>query len=326
MDGDLRTRRVQFSGVGKTDKGGRQASGIPTQEDTALGRAQMNSGEEYTAAFAATIAATAYAIAAREEKLAAQKKPIGAEAPTSVPHVQPPLKRGESMRKPAGGSKISRWFSSKEPPEEDDDGPVNVSVRRPLKPEKRNQGGTGSDQNLPLPLPPKMLDSSVSAKKPSGSSRKLSDKKESKRFEQEQAIQRAPSAVRPATSYQSRRNDSGTAGITAIGGTQTKADSWEKAKLERIREEYDKMMETISEWETEKKVKAKRQKEQKEVELDRKRAKTLAEYNQEMTRINKIAGGARSMAEERKYDDEKKIREKAKKIRSTGKSPRGCCF
>jgi hypothetical protein len=63
-----------------------------------------------------------------------------------------------------------------------------------------------------------------------------------------------------------------------------------------------------------------------QVELDKKRAKTLAEYNQEMTRINKIAGGARSMAEERKYDDEKKIREKAKKIRSTGKSPRGCCF
>jgi hypothetical protein len=63
-----------------------------------------------------------------------------------------------------------------------------------------------------------------------------------------------------------------------------------------------------------------------QVELDKKRAKTLAEYNQEMTRINKIAGGARSMAEERKYDDEKRIREKSKKIRSTGKSPRGCCF
>ena len=60
--------------------------------------------------------------------------------------------------------------------------------------------------------------------------------------------------------------------------------------------------------------------------MDRKRAKQLAEYNQEMTRINKIAGGARSMAGERKYEDEKKIREKAKKIRSTGKSPRGCCF
>jgi len=46
-----------------------------------------------------------------------------------------------------------------------------------------------------------------------------------------------------------------------------------------------------------------------------------------MTRINKVAGGARSMAEERKYNDEKKIREKAYKIRSTGKLPRTCaCF
>ncbi|CAM0871932.1 unnamed protein product [Alopecurus aequalis] len=315
MDGDLKTLRVQFSGVGKTDKGVRQASTILTQEDTALGRAQMNSDEEYSAAFAATIAATAYAITAQEEKLAAQKKPTPVQAPTAAPHVQPPIKRGESMRKPTGGSKISRWFSAKELAEDDDDGPVNVSVRRPLKPEQRKPGGTGSEQKVSLPLPPKMLDSSLSAKKPSGSSRKLEDKKESKRFEMEQAIQRAPSAVRPATSYQSRRNDDGAAGVTAIAGTQTKAEAWEKAKLARIREEHDKMLETISEWETEKKV-----------ELDKKRAKTLAEYNQEMTRINKIAGGARSMAEARKYDDEKKIREKAKKIRSTGKSPRGCCF
>ena len=64
-----------------------------------------------------------------------------------------------------------------------------------------------------------------------------------------------------------------------------------------------------------------------QIELDKKRAKTLEEYNQEMTRINKVAGGARSMAEERKYNDEKKIREKAYKIQSTGKLPRTCaCF
>jgi hypothetical protein len=30
--------RVQFSGVGKTDKGARQSSTIQTQEDTAFGR------------------------------------------------------------------------------------------------------------------------------------------------------------------------------------------------------------------------------------------------------------------------------------------------
>ncbi|VAH88072.1 unnamed protein product [Triticum turgidum subsp. durum] len=264
----------------------------------------MDSGDEYNAIFAATIAAAAYAIAAEEEKQKASP-------------VQLPSKRGESMRKPTGGSKISRWFSAKERAEDADEGPANVSVRRPLKPEQRKPGGTGSDQKVPLPLPPKMHDSSVGAKKAPGSSRKSPEKKGSKRFEQEQAVQRVPTAVRPATSYQSRRNDDGAAGVTAIAGTQSKADAWEKERLARVREEYEKMMETIAEWETEKKVK---------VALDRKRAKQLAEYNQEMTRINKIAGGARSMAGERKYEDEKKIREKAKKIRSTGKSPRGCCF
>ncbi|XBH57476.1 hypothetical protein VPH35_079078 [Triticum aestivum] len=313
MDSDSKALRVQFSGVEKRDKGSREASTILPQENSAPGRAQMDSGDEYNAIFAATIAAAAYAIAAEEEKQKASP-------------VQPPTKRGESMRKPTGGSKISRWFSAKERAEDADEGPANISVRRPLKPEQRKPGGTGSDQKVPLPLPPKMHDSSVGAKKAPGSSRKSPEKKGSKRFEQEQAVQRVPTAVRPATSYQSRQNDDGTAGVTTIAGTQTKADAWEKERLARVREEYEKMMETIAEWETEKKVKAKRQKEQKEVALDRKRAKQLAEYNQEMTRINKIAGGARSMAGERKYEDEKKIREKAKKIRSTGKSPRGCCF
>ncbi|KAI4966363.1 hypothetical protein ZWY2020_041200 [Hordeum vulgare] len=214
MDGDSKALRVQFSGVDKRDKGSRKDSIILPQENPALGRAQMDSSDEYNAIFAATIAAATYAIAAQEEKQKASP-------------VQPPTKRDESVRKPTGGSKISRWFT-------------NVSVRRPLKPEQRKPG-TGSDQKVPLPLPPKMHDSSV-------------EKKGSKRFEQEQAVQRVPTAVRPATSYQSRRNDDGAAGVTAIAGTQTKADVWEKEKLARVREEYEKMMETIAEWETEKKV------------------------------------------------------------------------
>lgn len=283
----------------------------------------MNSSEEYDTAFAATIAAAAYAIAAREEKLAAQKKPVPIEAATIAPPVQSPIKRGESIQRPTGGSKISRWFSGKEPAEDDDEGPVNVSVRRPLKPAQRKPEDTTSDQKVP----PKILDSSMSVKKASGSSNKAPDKKGSKKFEQEQAIQKAPSTVRPATSYHAGQNGHGTAGVNSIGGTGTKANAWETAKLARIREEYEKMIETIDEWETEKKAKARRQKEQKESELDRKRAKALEEYNEEMGRINKIVGGARSKAEERKYNDEKKIKQNADKIRSTGKLPRTCaCF
>ncbi|KAJ1298253.1 hypothetical protein BS78_01G439600 [Paspalum vaginatum] len=280
----------------------------------------MSSSGEYDGAFAATIAAAAFAIAAREEKLATQKKSVPIEAALPTPS---PVKKAESMKKPAGGSKISRWFSGKEPVEDDDDGPVNISVRRPLKPAPGKPDDIPPDQKVA----PKMIGTSLSVKKGSGSSSKTADRKGSKKFEQEQAIQKAPSAVRPATSYHSRRNGEGAAGVTAIGGTGSKADEWEKAKLARVKEEYEKMMDTIAEWENEKKVKARRQKEQKETQLDRKRTKALDEYNQEMTRVNKVAGGARSMAVERKHNDETKIREKAHKIRSTGKLPTTCaCF
>lgn len=80
----------------------------------------MNSSGEYDAAFAATIAAAAFAIAAREAKLAAQKKSVPIE---EVPPALSPVKRAESIKKPAGGSKISRWFSGKEPVEHDDGRP-----------------------------------------------------------------------------------------------------------------------------------------------------------------------------------------------------------
>ncbi|KAL5217666.1 hypothetical protein ABZP36_018350 [Zizania latifolia] len=287
----------------------------------------MNSSEEYDAAFAATVAAAAYAIAAQEEKVAGQNKPVPVEVQSTAPPVQSPVKRGESLKKPTGGIKISRWFSGKQPAqpadEDDDEGPVNVSVRRPLKPAQRKHEGTTSDQKAP----PRMIDSSLSVKKGSGSSSKSLDKNGSKKLEQEQAIQKAPSTARPATSYHSKRNGDGTVGVAATGSTATKANEWEKAKLASIKDEYEKMKETIAEWENEKKVKAKRQKELKESELDRKRAKALEEYNQEVTRISKIAGGARSMAEERRYNDEKKAKEKASRMRSSGKAPRTCsCF
>jgi len=87
--------------------------------------AEMSSGGEYDAAFAATIAAAAFAIAAREEKLATQKNPIPIEA---VPPALSPVKRAESMKRPGGGSKISRWFSGKEPVEDDDDGPGRLNT------------------------------------------------------------------------------------------------------------------------------------------------------------------------------------------------------
>jgi hypothetical protein len=83
---------------------------------------------------------------------------------------------------------------------------------------------------------PKILETSLSVRKGSGSSGKTADRKGSKKFEQEH-VQKAPSIIRPSTSYHSRRNGEDAAGVAAIGGTGSKADEWEKAKLARVREE-----------------------------------------------------------------------------------------
>jgi hypothetical protein len=58
-----------------------------------------------------------------------------------------------------------------------------------------------------------------------------------------------------------------------------------------------------------------------------KRAKALEEYNDDMSRINKVAAASRLTAEDKRRNAETKVREKADKIRSTGKLPSTCpCF
>ena len=97
----------------------------------------MSNAEEYDAAYAATVAAVAYAIAAREERLASQEKPIadkfGTEGKTMAdkvtsgkkpaslgesritPESKSPPKRGESFKRPIEGSRSTKWFSREEP-------------------------------------------------------------------------------------------------------------------------------------------------------------------------------------------------------------------
>lgn len=60
---------------------------------------------------------------------------------------------------------------------------------------------------------------------------------------------------------------------------------------------------------------------------EKSRARALQIYGDEISRIEKVAGKARALAEERKRNDETKARVKAEKIRSTGKIPqtRYCC-
>ncbi|KAK3153525.1 hypothetical protein QOZ80_2BG0175970 [Eleusine coracana subsp. coracana] len=416
MDDDMKQLRVRFSGVGREDQV--DTITIPSQKSTSFGL--MSNGEEYDAAYAATVAAVAYAVAAREEKLASretpaaeklasgnkrrfieklgsQKKPVSLDERTTLksptkrgesltrplegskmarwlsgrepvdddyddeqganvsvrrplkptqkkpegiasiderqtaPTLKSPIMRGESLKRPIEGSKISRWLSGKETVDNDynDEQGANVSVRRPLKPAQKKPEGIPSGQNVVE----KMIDSIPSLKKDPSFTLKPTEKKGSRRFEQDHPYQMVPPAA-PApkpkmSSYSGRGSRVAAASEVATSSeAEATADAWEKEKLAKIKKQYNETMETIAEWETEKKAKTMRQKQLKdESESERKRAKALEEYNDEMSRINNVAAASRLTVEEKRRNAETKVREKADKIRSTGKLPSTCgCF
>lgn len=60
---------------------------------------------------------------------------------------------------------------------------------------------------------------------------------------------------------------------------------------------------------------------------ENKRAEAVQRHREELKRIEEIAGGARAQAEKNRRKEEFKVKEKANKIRSTGKLPATClCF
>ncbi|TVU30718.1 hypothetical protein EJB05_22353 [Eragrostis curvula] len=347
MDDGMKQLRVRFSGLGQEDQIGNETMAIPSQHSTSFGRGLTSNGEEYDAAYAATVAAVAFAIAAREEeklasqekpameklasgnkrvaeKSGSQKKPASAEERQKTPSFKSPTKRGESL-------KISRWFSGKEPTDDDydDDQGANVSVRRPLKPAQKKPEGATSGQNIVE----KVTDSAPSLKKDPSFARKPPEKRGSRKFEQDDQanlmVPRAGPPAKPTSSYSSGGGTRvATSGMATSSEAEVMADAWEKERLAKIKKQYNETMETIAEWEAEKKAKARRQKQLKdESDSERKRAKALEEYNEEMSRINKVAAASRLTAEEKRRNAERKVREKADNIRSTGKLPSTCgCF
>ncbi|XP_042052816.1 radixin-like isoform X1 [Salvia splendens] len=112
------------------------------------------------------------------------------------------------------------------------------------------------------------------------------------------------------------------------GPADSAAAAWEKEEMASIRERFDKLRATIDNWEMKKKKKAKRKIEGiEQAELDKSKAKALKKYNSEISRIEGIASGARSQAEENRRIEELRVKEKANKIRATGKIPATClCF
>ncbi|CAL9771242.1 unnamed protein product [Musa acuminata subsp. burmannicoides] len=149
----------------------------------------------------------------------------------------------------------------------------------------------------------------------------------SSRFEhgQRQTGRQNPSTTKPTASFSKKEN--GGKRTTDSTRMETKVDAWERAKMDKIRKRCDKMKSIILEWQNEKNLKAKRRMERKERDLELRHERALREHRIEVSRIDKMADGARALAEERKRNGESTTMEKAKKMRSTGKVPHTCfCF
>ncbi|RLM52677.1 remorin [Panicum miliaceum] len=348
MDGDMKHLRVRFSGVRQEDHGGGDTIPVPSQECISFARGLMSNAEEYDAAYAATVAAVAYAIAAREEeRLASQEKPIAEKLGTegkpmaekvasgenpallgesrSTPQSKSPPKRGESFKRPIEGSRSPKWFSGKEPIDDacHDEPGANVSVRRPLRPaQKKPEAVISSDEKVA----DKFLNGSAPSKKKEASfARKGPEKNGSRKFEQDEGNQMLPptadATAKPMSSYSGRKNRVvATPGMAFSSEAEAVADAWEKEKLAKIKQQYNETMDTITEWEAEKKAKARRQKELRdESDSERKRAKALEEYNEEMSRINKVAIASKLTAEEKRRNAERKVRDKRNIKRRCGR-------
>ncbi|KAG2651155.1 hypothetical protein PVAP13_1NG164000 [Panicum virgatum] len=267
------------------------------------------------------------------DKVASGKKPasLGGES-RITPQSKSPHKRGESFKRPIEGSRSTKWFSGKEPIDDayDDEQGANVSVRRPLRPaQKKPEGVVSSDEKVADKV---LNDSAPSKKKEASFARKGPEKKGSRKFERDEGNQMLPptaaTTAKPMSSYSGRESRVATPGMAFSSEAEVMADAWEKEKLAKIKKQYNETMDTIIEWEAEKKAKARRQKELKdESDSERKRAKALEEYNEEMSRINKVVTASKLTAEEKRRNAEIKVRDKAQTIRSTGKLPRTCgCF
>ncbi|KZV54844.1 ensconsin [Dorcoceras hygrometricum] len=124
------------------------------------------------------------------------------------------------------------------------------------------------------------------------------------------------------------------------GPGDSMADAWENEEMASLRERnswlleynersfrYKKMMDTIEKWEIKKMTNAKRKIKRREAETDKSRMKTVQSYRNDISRIHEVAEAARAQAEKNRRNQEIKVKEKANKIRLTGKIPATCmCF
>ncbi|KAK9066572.1 hypothetical protein SSX86_013895 [Deinandra increscens subsp. villosa] len=135
-------------------------------------------------------------------------------------------------------------------------------------------------------------------------------------------VDKAPSFARPSRPREPYANRS----LSIHGSGNTNVDTWEKAELLKIEKRYEKCNLTILEWENQKKTRAKHRVEEKKKELDERRLIDWQHYQNKLARIDRVAGGARSQAEEKRRKEEQKIKERSKEMKSLGVSSPKYCF
>lgn len=108
---------------------------------------------------------------------------------------------------------------------------------------------------------------------------------------------------------------------------ENKADAWEKAQIAKIRKRHDELLSALLGWENEKKMMVKQQMERRKSQVELAVKRNLQHYKNKLARIDHIAKGARTQAQEKRRYEESTVIEKSNKIRSTGTEPVTCfCF
>ncbi|KAL0355273.1 UNVERIFIED_CONTAM: hypothetical protein Sradi_3974200 [Sesamum radiatum] len=131
------------------------------------------------------------------------------------------------------------------------------------------------------------------------------------------------SSLRPTLSVVADQRQKETPIRSSYGG----ADAWEKAQIAKIRKRYEKMQSEILAWENEKKLREKQKMERKKGELELRKSRNLRHYYSKIARIDDIAGGARAQVDEKRRQEESVVKEKARRMRATGRVPVDCfCF
>lgn len=270
----------------------RQLSGRSSDSDTS------DDGE-----FETVIAASAFAITSVEDDSITQKR----SPETSLTKMK--SRKEENLAGTSDSGKISRSLT-REP-----------SVKKPEVTQKKTPENAATSQKMPEnatgKVPSIKRTSTLSETQPSDKSIVKSETVKGTMPKRSVSFNHKPTA--PTNNYRTQEGSS--------ADKNRIADAWEKEKMAQIAKRYERQKSEILTWENEKQTQARRRMEKKERALELKRARATQEFRNQMARINKIAGGARAIAEDRKKNDELKIKEKAKIIRSTGKTPVTCyCF